>query len=60
MPTRRDPLVPLRAAASRLSISLRTLRVLIAAGSLPVIRVSPRRLAIDPVDLEHYIEKCRQ
>ena len=46
-------------AAGRLAVSLRTLRALIAAGKLRVIRLSPRSLRIDPVDLAVFIDERR-
>ena len=39
-------LLTLRAAAERLTVSVTTVRRLTAAGLLPIIRVSPRRVAI--------------
>ena len=52
-------LLTIRDVATRLSISTRTLRSLIAAGRLPVVRVSPGRVAIDPRDLEDYLSRNR-
>jgi excisionase family DNA binding protein len=53
MPT----LVTVADAARRLAVSLRTLRAIIAAGQLPVVRVSARRIAIDVADLAEFIER---
>ena len=53
------PLMPLPTAAEYLSVGLRTLKSLIAAGEIPVVRVSPRRVAIDPLDLDAYIQSRR-
>ncbi len=52
-------LLPLPLAAEHLSIGLRTLKARIAAGSIPVVRVSPGRVAIDPRDLDAYITAQR-
>jgi excisionase family DNA binding protein len=49
----------LNPAAAYLSISPRNLRALVSSGSLPVIRVSARRIAFDQVDLDAYIDKQR-
>ncbi|MCA9315763.1 MAG: helix-turn-helix domain-containing protein [Planctomycetes bacterium] len=54
------PLLPLPQAATYLSIGLRTLKGLIAAGELPIVRVSPRRVAIDPRDLDAYVASRRR
>ena len=56
----RPTLLPLHTASQILSISTRTLRVLIEKGAIPVIRVSPRRVAIHPNDLDAYIAQQRQ
>ncbi len=58
--TRSERLLPLPEAAARLSISLRTLRSLIAAGKIQVIEVSARRKAIDPADLDRFIDEQRR
>ena len=55
----RDPLLSIRDAARRLNVGLRTMRALIASGAISAVRVSARRLAIDPVDLEAYIASRR-
>jgi hypothetical protein len=52
-------LLPLPAAATMLSVGLRTLRTIIATGAIPVVRVSPRRVAIDLRDLTAYIDARR-
>lgn len=44
-------------AARQLAIGGRTLRALVAAGIIPVVRVSRRRLAIDPADLAAYVAR---
>lgn len=54
-----EGLVRIRQAASELSISVRTLRKLIRAGELPVIRVSARLTAVHPGDLREFINKRR-
>jgi len=41
-------------------VSVRTLRKLIAAGTIPVVRVSTNRICVDAVDLEHYIDAHRE
>ena len=56
----RQGLLQLRQAADHLSVSLRTLRSLIATGRIAVIRVSPGRVAIDPEDLNRYVAQQRQ
>ena len=58
--TPRRPLLPLPVAAIYLSLGLRTLKTLIAAGKIPVVRVSPRRIAIDPRDLDAYVDQQRR
>lgn len=58
-PDTRD-LLRLPEAAQRLGVSTRTLRVLRAAGRVPVIQVSPHRIAFDPVDLDRYIAQQRR
>lgn len=57
---RSERLLPLPEAAARLSVSLRTLRSLVAAGKIPVIAVSARRKAIDPADLDRFIDEQRR
>lgn len=47
-------------AARRLSISIRTMRTLIASRALPVVRVTPMRLAITEADLAAYIVARRE
>jgi excisionase family DNA binding protein len=50
-------LIKLDVAAERLTVSRRTLDRLIAAGKLPVVRVSPDRYAIQEDAVERYIEE---
>ena len=52
-------LLPIHEAAEVLSISERTFRGLIAARKIATIRVSNRRLAIRPEDLESYVARRR-
>ncbi len=52
-------LLTAKEAAGRLNVCLRTLRMLIASGAIPVIRLSPRSLRIHPDDLDEFIEKRR-
>jgi excisionase family DNA binding protein len=66
MPTSREMesaperrLLTLSEAALYLTIGERTLKALIAAGRIPVVRPSPRRVAIDVRDLETYIDSRR-
>lgn len=54
-----ERLLTLQDAARQLAIGGRTLRALVAAGIIPVVRVSRRRLAIDPADLAVYVAKRR-
>ena len=49
----------LEPAAAYLSISPRNLRALVSSGSIPVIRVSARRIAFDQEDLDAYIAQQR-
>lgn len=49
------PLLSLKEAARRLGVSLRTLRTL----TIPRIRISIRRIGIDPSDLEEFIASRR-
>lgn len=53
------PLLSLPEAATYLSIGLRTLKTLVAARAIPVCRVSPRRVAIHPRDLDAYVHARR-
>ena len=57
---RSEYLMPLKEAAEVLSVSLRTIQVVVAAGDLPVVRVSPRRLAVHPDDLRDFIRRRRE
>ena len=59
---RRDgrPLMPLAAVAEHLSLGLRTVKALVATGELKVVRVSKRRLAVDPRDLDHFVASRRE
>lgn len=43
----------------QLNVSPRTLRSLMAASAISFIRVSPRRIAFDPADVEAYIARQR-
>lgn len=52
-------LLTLPEAARYLTIGVRTVKALIAAGRLPVVRPSPRRVAIDLRDLEAYVASRR-
>jgi excisionase family DNA binding protein len=45
--------------ARRLSISVRSVRGLIQSGALQTIRITPRRVAIDEVDLAAYVAMRR-
>ena len=49
----------LRESAHYLTLGERTLKSLIAAGKIPVVRLSPRRIAIDVRDLEAYVASRR-
>ncbi len=55
-----ERLLTIHEAAKRLTVSARTLRTLIAMDKLPVVRVSARRVAIHPADLDTYVSNCRQ
>lgn len=52
-------LITQREAAARLTISERTFRMLVATGQIPVVRVSPRRVVVDPADIAAYIDQRR-
>ena len=54
------PLLTLGEVARRLGISPRSLARLIAAGELPVVRLSARVVRISPADLDTYIESRRE
>jgi excisionase family DNA binding protein len=54
------PLLTLGEVARRLGISPRSLARLIAAGELPVVRLSARVVRISPADLAAYIESRRE
>lgn len=54
-----SPLLALPAAAQYLTLGLRTLKVLVAKGAIPVVRVAPRRVAIRVADLDAYISARR-
>lgn len=60
LPMTRRPLLPLNDAARILCVSPRTLRALCAEGKIQVVRVSARRIAIDPDDLDRYISDQRR
>ncbi len=49
------PLKSLPGAAAFLGLGLRTLKTLISAGVIPVCRISARRVAIRPSDLDAYV-----
>ncbi len=58
--TAQRPLRTVAEAAAQLSIGVRTLKALLAAGAIPVVRVSPGRVAIHPDDLDAYIARQRR
>lgn len=47
-------------AARCLCNSLRTMCALIASGALPVIRVTPKRIAVSETDLAAYVASRRE
>lgn len=53
-------LLTFREAADVLRVSLSTLERLVAAGRLPVVRVSNRRRLVTAADLERYIARQRE
>ncbi len=53
-------LVSAQEAARQLTVSLRTLRSLVASGALTTVRVSARRIAFHPGDIASYIEQRRR
>jgi excisionase family DNA binding protein len=53
-------LITVAEAARRLTISLRSIRAAIAAGRLPVVYVSARRIAIDEADLLEFVAARRK
>lgn len=54
------PLMTVAEVARRLSVSMRTVRTLIALGHIPVICVSRNRICIDAKDVESYIVSRKQ
>jgi excisionase family DNA binding protein len=52
-------LLTLQEAADYLTLGVRTVKSLVAAGKIPVVRPSPRRVAIDVRDLEAYVASRR-
>jgi excisionase family DNA binding protein len=48
-----------RDAAAALGVSVRGLDGLIKAGRLRVVRPTPRRVLVDAMDLERYVEVCK-
>lgn len=52
-------LLTLHEAARYLTLGVRTVKALVAAGKIPVVRPSPRRVAIDVRDLEAYVASRR-
>lgn len=46
--------------AERLRLSVRSVRALVAAQRIPVIRVSARRIVVDSHDLDRYIDSRRE
>lgn len=48
-------LVRVDEAASRLALSVRSVRALISAGRLPFVRVGERRIAVDAADLARFV-----
>lgn len=52
-------LLTLHEAARYLTLGVRTVKTLVAAGMIPVVRPSPRRVAIDVRDLEAYVASRR-
>jgi excisionase family DNA binding protein len=59
-PLKAPSLISVADAARRLSISLRSLRTLIALGRLPTVRVTERRVAIAEDDLAAFVEQRRE
>jgi excisionase family DNA binding protein len=59
-PTSAPQLVTPKEAARRLSVSLRTMRSMIALRAIPVVRVSSRRLGICETDLAAYVAARRE
>ena len=58
-PLKVPSLLSVAEAARRLSISLRSLRSLIAAERIAVVRVTERRVAISEDDLAAFVEQRR-
>ena len=52
-------LLTITEAAERITVSSRTLRTLIAMRKIPIVRVSARRVAIHPADLDAFIARRR-
>lgn len=55
-----DRLITVKEAASRLSVSVRTIQRLIAAGKLPCLEVGPKTRRISEADLDSFIQKIKQ
>jgi excisionase family DNA binding protein len=55
-----DRLITVKEAASRLSVSVRTIQRLIAAGKLPCLKVGPKTRRISEADLDSFIQKIKQ
>jgi excisionase family DNA binding protein len=56
---RGGPVLRPTAAASYLTIGLRTLRTLAESGKIPVVRLSPRRIGFLRSDLDRYVAQQR-
>jgi excisionase family DNA binding protein len=55
-----DRLITVKEAASRLSVSVRTVQRLINAGKLPCLKVGPKTRRISEADLDSFIQKMKQ
>ncbi len=51
-----EVLLTVRQVAERLNCSVRTVQRLIACGRLPVIRLGPRLVRVDPARLDRWID----
>ncbi len=55
-----EALLKVKQTADLLGICERLARTLIAAGELPIVRVSARAIRVDPRDLEGFIKRRRR
>ncbi|MGE0190439.1 MAG: helix-turn-helix domain-containing protein [Planctomycetota bacterium] len=54
------PLLTIPDVASRLNVSVRTVRTWVAAGRLPVVRLGRRCVRVEPAEVERMLEEARR